>query len=149
MARDKTHPGTPPEAVISIIGVGMKLIGDCETDGTIRIDGTVEGNVRAGKAVVVGKEGLVEGSIYTQDAVISGRVQGSVSAESRLELQSTSRILGDVQALRMQLEEGASLQGQVAVGESYTKAAPAREVPAREAPSPQHSIGHTKQVEMS
>lgn len=143
MARDKTHPGTPPESVISIIGAGMKVIGDCETDGAIRIDGTVNGNVRAGKAVVVGKDGLVEGNIYTQDAVISGRVHGSVSAESRLELQCTSHISGDVQALRMQLEEGASLQGQVAVGESYKKPASAPE-----AHSP-HPIDHAEHVEVS
>lgn len=143
MARDKTHPGTSPEAVISIIGVGMKVIGDCETDGAIRIEGTVNGNVRAGKAVVVGKDGLVEGNIYTQDAVISGRVHGSVSAESRLELQSTSHISGDVEALRMQLEEGASLQGQVAVGESYTKPASAS---AAHSPNPTNRV---EPVEMS
>lgn len=143
MARDKTHAGTPPEAVISIIGVGMKVIGDCETDGAIRIDGTVSGNVRAGKAVVVGKEGLVEGNIYTQDAVISGRVHGSVSAESRLELQSTSQITGDIQALRMQLEEGASLEGQVTVGESYTKPVSAPETFSA------HPTDHPEHVEMS
>jgi cytoskeletal protein CcmA (bactofilin family) len=109
---------TPPEAVISIIGKGMTLTGDCETDGAIRIEGTVKGNVRAGKAVVIGKEGLVDGNIYTQDAVISGRVLGSVHAHSRLELQSTSQISGEIEARRMQLEEGATVQGQVAVGEA-------------------------------
>ncbi len=64
----------------------MTLTGDCETDGALRIEGTVKGNVRAGKAVVIGKEGLVDGNIYTQDAVIAGRVLGSVHAQSRLEL---------------------------------------------------------------
>ncbi|SVC74908.1 uncharacterized protein METZ01_LOCUS327762, partial [marine metagenome] len=76
-------PDTPPEAVISIVGAGMVLDGDCETDGSLRIEGSIRGNVRAGKSVVVGRDGLVEGSIYTQDAVISGQVLGSVTAESR------------------------------------------------------------------
>ena len=115
-------PGTPPEAVISIIGAGMTLTGDCETDGALRIEGTVKGDVRAGKAVVIGKEGLVDGNIYTQDAVIAGGVLGSVHAESRLEVQSTGRISGEIDARRMQLEEGATLQGQVSVGESRPKA---------------------------
>jgi len=101
------------ESVISIIGPGMKVVGDCETDGTIRIEGTVEGTIRAGKAVVVGKDGRVKGDITTQDAVISGSVVGTVSAESRLELQATSRIDGEVKARRMQLEEGAILNGTV------------------------------------
>ena len=117
-----TTPATPPEAVISIIGMGMTLTGDCETDGALRIEGTVKGDVRAGKAVVLGKEGLVDGNIYTQDAVIAGGVLGSVHAESRLEVQSTGRISGEIDARRMQLEEGATLQGQVSVGESRPKA---------------------------
>ncbi len=121
MARDRSgNGGTPPDAVISIIGPGMKLIGDCETDGTVRIEGTVEGSVRAGKAVVVGKDGLVDGDISTQDAVISGRVKGTLVAESRLELQATSHLEGEVRARRMQLEEGAVLNGTVSMGEAAT-----------------------------
>ncbi len=114
---NKSTPATSPEAGISIIGMGMMLKGECETDGALRIEGTVNGDVHAGKAVVIGKEGLVDGNIYTQDAVIAGRVLGSVHA-SRLELQSTGYIEGEVVALRMQLAEGATLTGQVSVGES-------------------------------
>ncbi len=110
-------PATPPEAVISIIGAGMSLDGDCETDGSLRIEGTIRGNVRAGKSVAIGKNGLVDGSIFTQDAVISGQVLGSVTAESRLELHSTSHIAGEIYTLRLQVDDGASLQGQVSVGE--------------------------------
>ena len=113
MARDRSNNGAPMDSVISIIGPGMKVVGDCETDGTIRIEGLVEGSVRAGKAVVVGKDGRVKGDVTTQDAVISGSVVGTVSAESRLELQATARIEGEVRARRMQLEEGALLNGTV------------------------------------
>lgn len=116
MARDRSGNGAPLEAVISIIGPGMRVVGDCETDGTVRIEGVVEGAVRAGKAVVVGKDGKVKGDITTQDAVISGTVQGTLSAESRLELQATARIEGEVRARRMQLEEGAVLNGTVQMG---------------------------------
>ena len=65
---------------------------------------------------MVGKEGLIEGDVSTQDAVISGRVLGTLTAESRLELQATSRIEGEVRARRMQLEEGAMLNGTVLMG---------------------------------
>jgi cytoskeletal protein CcmA (bactofilin family) len=119
MAKERTGNGAPPETVISIIGPGMEVIGECHTDGTIRIEGTVQGVVRAGKAVVVGKDGMVDGDVITQDAVISGRVRGSLVAESRLELQATCRIEGDVRARRMQLEEGAILNGTVQMGENF------------------------------
>jgi cytoskeletal protein CcmA (bactofilin family) len=117
MAKERTA-GAPPETVISIIGPGMHVIGECITDGTLRIEGSVQGTVRAGKAVGVGKEGVVNGEVFTQDAVISGRVAGLLVAESRLELQATCRIEGEVQARRMQLEEGAELNGSVQMGEN-------------------------------
>lgn len=116
MARDRSGNGTPMDSVISIVGPGMKVVGDCDTDGTVRIEGVVEGAVRAGKAVVVGKDGRVKGDIVTQDAVISGTVQGTLTAESRLEIQATARIDGEIRARRMQLEEGAILNGTVQMG---------------------------------
>ena len=123
MAKHPPSSSTPPEAVISIIGSGMSLEGDTETDGSLRIEGTVRGNVRAGKSVVIGKDGLVDGSIFTQDAVIAGRVSGGIHAVSRLELQATSIVAGEIEAPLMQVEEGAQVQGQVAVGEAGKKAA--------------------------
>jgi len=117
MARDRTPPATSPDAVISIIAAGMSVQGDCDTDGTLRIEGRVEGTVRAGKAVVIGKDGFVDGHVITQDAVISGRVTGMVTAESRLEVQATARIDGEVHARRMQLEEGAELNGRLSMGD--------------------------------
>jgi cytoskeletal protein CcmA (bactofilin family) len=123
MAKDRHgNGGAAPESVISIIGPGMRVIGDLETDGTVRIEGSVEGNVRAGKAVVLGKEGSVQGTILTQDAVISGRLIGTLTAESRLEVQATSRIEGEVHARRMHLEEGAVLNGKVNMGDQRPSA---------------------------
>ncbi len=130
MARDRGDSPTAPEAVISIVGPGMKVVGDCETDGTVRIEGTVQGSVRAGKAVVVGKEGTVQGDIFTQDAVVSGRIIGSLMAESRLEVQASATIEGEVKARRMQLDEGAVLNGNVTMGQTATREKPALQVPA-------------------
>jgi cytoskeletal protein CcmA (bactofilin family) len=110
-----------PESVISIIGPGMTIVGNVETDGTVRIEGTVEGSIKAGKAVVIGKQGLVSGDISTQDAVISGRVDGTLIAASRLELQATCHIDGEVHTRRMQLEEGAVLNGNVHMGQDLPK----------------------------
>lgn len=116
MSRDRGVKPSPPDQVISIIGPGMKVVGDCDADGAIRVEGSVKGNIRAGKAVVVGKDGRVDGDIFTQDAVIAGVVTGTLRAESRLEVQASSRIEGEVIAARMQLEEGAMLNGTIQMG---------------------------------
>jgi cytoskeletal protein CcmA (bactofilin family) len=106
------------DAAISLIAPGMKIVGDCETDGTIRVEGKVEGTLRAGKSVVVGRSGEVTGDIITQDCVISGRVSGNITAESRLELQSTCDIQGEIRSRRVQLDEGARFNGQVHMEDS-------------------------------
>lgn len=121
MARDRQAANSTQENVISIIGPGMRVVGDCTTEGSIRIEGEVRGTIQAGKAVVVGRDGVVEGDIHTQDAVVSGRVKGTVVAASRLELQATCRIDGDVNTRRLQLEEGAVLNGRVEMADSAGK----------------------------
>jgi cytoskeletal protein CcmA (bactofilin family) len=105
------------DGVISIVGSGMKVNGDVETEGTIRIEGRVEGTVRAGKAVVVGKDGKIKGDIFTQDAVVGGEVNGTIVAESRIELQATCVVDGEIRARRIQLDEGGRVNGKVHTGE--------------------------------
>jgi cytoskeletal protein CcmA (bactofilin family) len=117
----KEQATTQTAGAISIIAQGTRIVGDCETDGTMRIEGTVEGKVRAAKAVVVGKDGAVKGDIATQDAVIGGHVTGTVTAESRLELQATCVIDGEIRARRIKLDEGGKVNGQVQMGEQVAR----------------------------
>ncbi len=102
--------------VVSIIGPGMKVVGDCTSDGTIRVEGQIEGSVKAAKSVVIGKEGVVLGDVVTQDAIVAGRVNGSISADSRIELQATCRIQGDIRSRRIKLDEGGQVDGQLHMG---------------------------------
>lgn len=111
-----TRSAASPEHVMSIIGQGMKVVGDCVTTDTVRIEGVVEGSVHADKAVVIGKEGRVTGDVLTQDAVIAGTVAGAVHVHSRLELHATCKIDGEIQAARLKLDEGGVVNGTVSVG---------------------------------
>jgi len=119
MTKTRNRPdGAPRDVgdVVSIIGPGMKVVGDCSSDGTIRIEGQVEGSVKAAKSVVIGKEGAVLGDVVTQDAIVAGRVNGSVNAESRVELQATCRVEGDIRSRRIKLDEGGQVDGQLHMG---------------------------------
>lgn len=126
MARETNAAQTPRDGVISIIGPGMRVDGDCVTEGTLRVEGQVKGTVRAGKAVVISKDGVVEGDVVTQDAIIGGRVTGSVTADSRLELQATSQIHGEIRARRIKLDEGGQIDGNVRTGDVDRAAASGR-----------------------
>ena len=109
------------DSEISIIAAGTTIVGDCETEGSIRVEGRVEGTIRAGKSVVVGRTGEVIGDIFTQDAVISGKISGNVTAESRLELQATCQVQGELRSRRMQLDEGARFNGQLHMDETAAR----------------------------
>lgn len=115
--RDRSAPNSRSQgdSAISIIGAGMKVLGDIVTEGIVRVEGQVEGTIRAGTALVLGQAGSIEGNVFTEDAVIGGRVSGSIVAANRLELQSTCLVEGEIRtrAEHLKLEEGARFTGQV------------------------------------
>ncbi len=121
MAKGRAIPALP-ETVISIIGPGMVVNGDCESTDTIRIEGKVEGSVVAEKAVVVGKNAYVQGDIHAADAKIAGTVKGTLEIRSRLELGATAVVNGEIRTALMQLDEGGIIHGSVQVGRDETPA---------------------------
>lgn len=94
----------------------MHVVGDCHSTDTVRIEGRLEGSVRADKAVVVGEGGEVTGDIRTQDAVIAGQVKGALDVDSRLELHATCVVDGEVRAKRIRLDEGGIVHGNISIG---------------------------------
>ena len=105
------------EGATSVIGPGTRINGDVESSGSVRVDGRVDGTIRAGKTVAVGSGGEVFGDVITQDAVIGGHVHGTVVAEGRLELQSSAVVEGEIQtrAERLKIEEGARFDGRISM----------------------------------
>lgn len=102
--------------VVSVIGSGMEIVGDIKCDGTVRVEGRVEGSIRATKSVVVGKGGKVAGDIETQDVVVAGSIVGTVTGSSRVELQETCRVEGDIRSRRVKLDEGGQVEGRLQMG---------------------------------
>ncbi len=113
--------GRDASDVVSIVGPGMRIVGDCSSDGTIRVEGQVEGSVKAAKSVVVGQKGTVLGDVETQDAIVAGRVEGSIRADSRVELQSSCQVKGNIESRRIKLDEGGRVDGQLKMGTTAAK----------------------------
>jgi cytoskeletal protein CcmA (bactofilin family) len=103
------------EGALSIIAAGMKITGDIDTDGVIKIEGRVEGTIRAGRQVLIGRQGEVHGDITTREAVIGGKVEGSITASERLEIQETSVVVGDISTRAIAVVEGGTINGQVRI----------------------------------
>jgi cytoskeletal protein CcmA (bactofilin family) len=122
MFTEKGHSGPESESGLSIIGTGMRVVGDISADGVVKIEGTVVGTVRAGRQVLVGKGGEVEGDVISREAIIGGEVRGSIRADERIEIQSTSVVHGDIAAKRLLVQEGGEINGVVRMGEGALEA---------------------------
>lgn len=117
-AKDMTERGTngstqQGEGVLSLIGAGMKVIGDIDTTGVVKVEGTVEGCIRNARQVLLGRQGEITGDIHARDVVLGGRVSGTIYASERVEVQGTASVFGDIQTKSIVVLEGARVNGAV------------------------------------
>lgn len=92
---------------LTIVGQGLRII----TQGTLQVDGKVEGDV-FGKEVIVGDKGAVTGVVSGETVVIRGAVNGTIRG-LKVALQSSAKVEGDVHHQHLTVEEGAHLDGRV------------------------------------
>ena len=111
---------TPADGSLSVISTGMKITGDVETSGVVKVDGTIEGSIRGAKQVLLGRTGAIHGDVHAEEAVLGGTVVGSVITASRVEIQSTCSIQGDVQTKSIVVLEGGVINGAVRMDTATT-----------------------------
>jgi cytoskeletal protein CcmA (bactofilin family) len=96
---------------INIIGVGTIITGDIVSNGDIRIDGGLTGNLRTKGKIVIGETGKIKGEIKCKNSDIAGEVEGKTYVSDLLTLKSTSKIFGDIQASKLAIEPGCKFTG--------------------------------------
>lgn len=96
----------------SIIAAGTTLKGDITSNGDIRIDGTLQGNISSTAKVVIGANGVVEGDISGQQADIMGKINGTIKVKELLQLKGGSNVSGNIYAAKLQIETSANFNGQ-------------------------------------
>lgn len=92
----------------NIVASGTKIVGDLSSEGDLRIDGSVEGNLKTPGKVVVGKSGLVKGTLHGTDAYFEGKFSGKLSLSGTLTLKSSAHIEGEVVLGKLEVEPGAT-----------------------------------------
>jgi cytoskeletal protein CcmA (bactofilin family) len=107
-------PGREP--ALSVIAAGTTITGELSSDGTVKVEGTIVGSVRAERQVLVAKGGRIEGDVYTREAVVGGEIRGAILADDRVEVQASSIIHGDITTQRILVHEGGEVNGHVKMG---------------------------------
>ena len=111
----------PSEAGLSVIAAGMKIVGDIESTGVVKIEGIVEGAVRGARQLLLGRQGTVHGDIRAHEVVIGGTVVGTIIADERVEIQGTSSVQGDIHTKSIVVLEGGVINGNVRMGENAAR----------------------------
>jgi len=100
----------------TIIGAGTIINGDISSNGDIRIDGTLIGNLSCKAKVLIGQEGIVEGDINGQQADIMGKVTGMLKIKELLQLKGKCNVNGELFAGKLEVEPTATFNGSCHMG---------------------------------
>ena len=116
MFAPKNKAGEPAQSSTTIIGAGTVITGDIESNGDIRIDGTLVGNLHSKAKVLIGQEGVVEGDINGQQADIMGKVTGMLRIRELLQLKGRCVVTGEIYTGRLEVEPTATFNGSCHMG---------------------------------
>ncbi|MCR4680128.1 MAG: polymer-forming cytoskeletal protein [Bacteroidales bacterium] len=98
--------------VVNVIATGTQLDGNIVTNGDIRIDGIIKGNVVSKAKVIVGREGRVEGNITCSNIEIEGHINAeSLNVSNLIALKATANLVGNIIAGKIAIEPGAEFSG--------------------------------------
>lgn len=106
-------PVKAPATGYSLFDSQLTVSGDIETDGSLRIDGTLLGSVRRADTVVLGVGASMRGDVYAREVIVGGTLEGNVRASERVELQPTAIVTGDIITQVVLVQEGGVVNGQV------------------------------------
>jgi cytoskeletal protein CcmA (bactofilin family) len=100
----------------TMIGAGTTITGDLESNGDIRIDGILKGNLTGKAKIIIGTDGKVEGNIEGLQADIMGHVTGTIKVQELLYLHGNTQVNGDIYAGKLQIEPTAVFNGNCHMG---------------------------------
>lgn len=145
-------PATPPRPaeqgrgmgnmVPSIIGEDLTVTGNIISKGEVQIEGEVQGDIHC-SSLVVGEKAQVTGGLVAEDVVVRGRVVGSIRG-SRVTLQSSSHVEGDIYHQSLAIEQGAFFEGKSRRSDSPTAQKPEASATAKSSSPPASSADKTQ-----
>jgi cytoskeletal protein CcmA (bactofilin family) len=94
---------------------GSKVNGKLYFDTPARVDGQVEGEITAKEALMVGETAIITAQIKAASVVVAGKVSGDITASHRIEIRPSAKVLGNVTAPILVIQEGALFEGHCAM----------------------------------
>src|SRR3989442_1564083 len=108
---EEQSSGAGEDEVIAFVGHGVEFKGVITYDGTVRIDGRLEGEIHTKGTLMVGEHAVIEGDINADIVVCGGQISGNIVAAEKVQLLSTGVVTGTIKTPLLSVEEGVRLHG--------------------------------------
>jgi cytoskeletal protein CcmA (bactofilin family) len=108
----------------TVIGKSCEVKGGLVAKGGIRVDGKVEGSILSEDTVTIGEFAVVKGDISGTHVVIAGKVNGDVTAKTKLEILHTGKLYGDIKSPKLAMAEGVVFEGACEMEKDFQEALP-------------------------
>lgn len=112
-------PGEPvpaEPAVQAHLGKGSKVEGKLTFEGSVRIDGCVDGEIQAQEAVIIGESAVLNAQVTAGTVILNGKLTGDVTARKRVELRAPARLMGNISTPCLVIHEGVIFEGRCTMG---------------------------------
>ncbi len=100
----------------AFLGEGTEFKGTLFFEGTVRIDGRLEGEIVSPDLLIVGEPAFIKAQIDVGTVVNSGKIIGNICAKKKVELLSSSRVVGTIKTPALIIAEGATFNGNCEMG---------------------------------
>lgn len=108
------------EKLESFVGEGSVFKGEINTKGTLRIDGTIDGNIAA-DWVIIGGKSHVKGDITARGIIVGGKVTGNLKAKEIVEIKNKGQVFGEIFTSKLTIVEGAVFDGRSSMHKDESK----------------------------
>jgi cytoskeletal protein CcmA (bactofilin family) len=100
----------------TVVGPSVKIQGDLNSEGNIRVEGQVTGKINTSQSVFVNKDAHIIADVLAGNAVIGGEIKGNLKISGHLILQGSAKISGDISCSVLRVEDGAQFSGKCSMG---------------------------------
>lgn len=123
-AKKERMPATASGSNLNaFLGEGTSFKGTLTFEGTVRIDGRLEGEIFTKDTLVIGEGAQVSAAIHAGIVVISGTVHGNITAERKTDIHASGRLYGNISTPSLIIEEGVIFEGTCAMGSGNEQSA--------------------------
>ena len=95
----------------TFLGKGVDFKGKAQFEGTVRVDGCFEGEISTDDTLIIGEHAVIKGTIEGGTIISGGRVEGNITATSKVQLLKPAVLIGDVHSPSFSMEEGVYFHG--------------------------------------